>query len=374
MERPMRVQSFLEPANLTGRNIFNVDFGDDGTTWVAASDGLHRFDGYHWRRLSMADGLPSDFVRCVMVDRNAACVWVGTNAGVAVLSTTDLSVRRSLTHELAGPNVRRIRRGAAKSIWICSDRWLTAPDSRAGITRIRSATAAPEVFTTKHGLPDDYVMDFYHDSEGRNWALTDNGLGRLEGSRFVAELVDLGPDEASRRFWSMVEGPGGRLLAATRAGLYQRSIEGWIRLHTWRFDNPQMFMSHAGELLIPRPRFLRLLYLPSASLQPDTKFRPNFNPFPFNTGPIRLEDVRTAPDDTIWFVGRNLLVRWMQPGRSTRRSGVACRVTPSSGSPRVAGNGRVIQRASNGSAVQSAANRRPPRQPRRFRFRPRSTP
>ena len=60
-----RVHSFLRDAQLEEKGVFCLDFEADGTLWVAASDGLRRYDGYRWERFDSSDGLPSDYVRCV---------------------------------------------------------------------------------------------------------------------------------------------------------------------------------------------------------------------------------------------------------------------------------------------------------------------
>ena len=43
-----RITSFLEDAKLADRVVFDFTFQDDGTIWVAASDGLYRSHGYVW--------------------------------------------------------------------------------------------------------------------------------------------------------------------------------------------------------------------------------------------------------------------------------------------------------------------------------------
>ena len=81
--QPWRVTSFLEDANLQGRGVFFLDFEADGTVWIAASDGLYRYDGYRWDRYTSAHGLPSDYVRSVRVTHDGE-LWVGTDRGAGV--------------------------------------------------------------------------------------------------------------------------------------------------------------------------------------------------------------------------------------------------------------------------------------------------
>jgi PAS domain S-box-containing protein len=314
------VQSFLNDARLVDRNLFQIAFdAQDQTIFVASSDGVHRYDGYRWSVTK--DGLPSVFVRAVFVDSERRELWVGTDKGIAVLSLPDLEVRRTIRSELAGRNVRRIRRGANGAIWICSDRWIIGKDAPSGLTRYEPATDTWTRFTTKDGLPNDYVMDLFVDKNRTSWVLTDDGLARLrDDGQFDRKVKTPRESEDERRIWSMADSPLGGVVAATRRALYHRVGDEWRRTHRWAFDNPQLFLMKNGQLVMPRVRFQRMLFLDKQQLAEEwTRFQPEFTPFPFTPGVQRLEDIALAPDDSVWIVGRNLLLRWVPDG-TTRES------------------------------------------------------
>jgi len=154
--QPWRVTSFVEDANLQGSGIFFVDFEADGTVWVAASNGLYRYDGYRWDRYTSTDGLPSDYVRSVRVTRDGK-LWVGTDRGAVLFDGETFDPRGSESH-LAGPSVRRIIEDPDGTVWFCCDQWPPA-DVPAGLTRLRDGTW--QSWTTEDGLPSDYVSDVF---------------------------------------------------------------------------------------------------------------------------------------------------------------------------------------------------------------------
>ncbi len=71
---------------LPSNRVYDVAFDPaDGTPWLATAGGVVRASGAAWRAWSSADGLPSDVVRTVAVDRRGV-VWAGADAGIAFLA------------------------------------------------------------------------------------------------------------------------------------------------------------------------------------------------------------------------------------------------------------------------------------------------
>ncbi len=54
----------------------------DGYIWFATQVGAARFDGYDFEYLTMSNGLPNNFVNCLLATRNGD-VWFGTEGGIA---------------------------------------------------------------------------------------------------------------------------------------------------------------------------------------------------------------------------------------------------------------------------------------------------
>jgi len=82
-DRPWQVESFALPAGLANQRVYDIAFEASGKVWLAAGDGLRSFDGYRWRSYGPNEGLPSRFIRAVLVTRNGE-LWVGSDAGAGV--------------------------------------------------------------------------------------------------------------------------------------------------------------------------------------------------------------------------------------------------------------------------------------------------
>jgi hypothetical protein len=103
LDQNWRIADFSKDASIKGRNVFNIAFEKGATpktlarVWVATSDGLREFDGYHWTRHGITNGIPSDFVRCVHVTRSGV-VWVGTDHGAGIYDGRTFRVPPGMTN------------------------------------------------------------------------------------------------------------------------------------------------------------------------------------------------------------------------------------------------------------------------------------
>ncbi|UCE60564.1 MAG: PAS domain S-box protein [Phycisphaerales bacterium] len=308
-----QITSLLEDAGLGGRFIFIIDFDEAGNLWAATGDGLHSYDGYTWKRYSTEDGLPSDFVRCLTV-ANDGRVWIGTDAGIAVLNEP-----RRITPlpdaGLAGPNVRRIVEDRDGTLWFCSDTWLN-PNVSSGVASLRQGVWT--TYTKDDGLPSDYVSDYFHDSQGRRFVLTDSGLAQWSGRGWVRPLEELGLDDHDEYFWSIVEVPSLGVLATTEYAFFILSDDRWTRITNTvpSFRHPKVTATSDGELfaLPESPEKVFLAW-------DETGFVPSSASFHDHGWPEYLTE---APDGSIWAVGYSLLLRLVRSaGEWTEYSGIA---------------------------------------------------
>ena len=68
-DQPWQITSYATDAGLTRQRVFDIAFTPDGTAWVAAEDGLRRFDGFEWERFGTNTGLAKHvYARCVRDD------------------------------------------------------------------------------------------------------------------------------------------------------------------------------------------------------------------------------------------------------------------------------------------------------------------
>jgi len=120
-DRPWQLQNFAEAAGLQHQRVFDLDFGANGTVWLAASSGLYQFDGYRWVRRGRDNGLPSDYVRCVCMTRGGL-LWVGTAEGAGLYDPVhERFDSMDTAAHLPNRNVRAIREEADGALWFSCD-------------------------------------------------------------------------------------------------------------------------------------------------------------------------------------------------------------------------------------------------------------
>ena len=76
-------ETFTTATGLVSNAVRAIDSRGD-TVWFGTPDGVSRRSGGEWRSYRTRDGLPSDDVAALLVDRDGN-VWAGTSAGLAVL-------------------------------------------------------------------------------------------------------------------------------------------------------------------------------------------------------------------------------------------------------------------------------------------------
>src|SRR3569623_3773952 len=73
-------RSFGSENGLSTLSIIAAAQTSDGLLWLGTEDGLFVFDGAHFHRLGIAEGLPSSWIFSLLADDRG--VWVGTASGV----------------------------------------------------------------------------------------------------------------------------------------------------------------------------------------------------------------------------------------------------------------------------------------------------
>lgn len=127
------------------------------------------------RHFSREDGLPSNFIRSLCVDREGN-LWVGMEgAGLARIKRVAFQ-SYGRKQGLSGDCVMSICQGAKGELWI----GLLAD----GVERLKDGVVTH--YGTAQGLPNDYVHSVFYDRNHQLWVGTwGGGLCRLEGNKFV---------------------------------------------------------------------------------------------------------------------------------------------------------------------------------------------
>lgn len=308
VDQPWRVFSLLADSGLSQKNLFDISFrrtsgvGGSYHVWIAASDGLYESDGYSWRRYTQADGLPSNFIRCILVTRQGQ-VWVGTDQGAGVFDGHSFSTMGS-ERGLAGPNLRRIYEDPDGTLWFCSDSWPRG-EASGGIAYLRNGEW--RAYHRSDGLPSEYVVNYFRDSQGRQFAVTLAGLAQRNGDRWVTVIT---PPADPTMNWS-----AGCMAESAQQGLLfsiGREVFRW-RDGAWHLEPIRDYHEHGicatsdGRILggrsIDETRHALMEWTPGGWKQVSATY----------LVPRRYHEViREAPDGSIWLLGYDCLVRWQR--------------------------------------------------------------
>ncbi|MDP8243689.1 MAG: ATP-binding protein [Candidatus Hinthialibacter antarcticus] len=308
-DRRWAYHDFTQDANLTNKSVFDFDFDQEGALWAAASDGLYHYDGYQWKQFTTEDGLPSDFVRCVLVASDKK-LWVGTDKGAGVF---DGSQFLSLGPEdgLSSQSVRRIRETKNGAIWFCCDRW---PDINTAGGAVRLLNGQWSTYTLESGLPNDHVMDVFEDSQSRLFFLTASGIYQLSDDEWLP-IISPSDFDGDLQFWSMAETEQGDLIASTHKGIYQFANDEWTfyadinRSEVYPFIVPQLVV-YGDDLLS---------FLPTAAPNEQALHRfvdGSFSPIEdsqIDVGDLFNQQLKAAPDGSVWGCGDGFIFRAFPP-------------------------------------------------------------
>ncbi|HTI99185.1 MAG TPA: ATP-binding protein [Dongiaceae bacterium] len=299
--RPWQVKAYANVAGLEHRRVFDIAFTPDNTAWLAVDDGLRKFDGFDWARFGTNAGLPSTFVRAVCVDTDNR-LWVGSDAGAGIFD-----VRQNRYESPAPPaglanlNVREIDCDPEGTLWFSCDQWPESNIQPGGLSRLKAGQW--KTFTTTNGLPMNYVIGYFRDTTGRQFALTPHGWAqRQEGQwgpplnpGYQAEDCILHLAEAGD---GTLFAQGEHLLLLLQNGQWRPAAGNRTRLVCSLRDGGVAAVEYD-------PATSRLWF----SLWDGTRFVAQSAPVscPLNA---RLYHLREAPDGALWCVGYGTVVRW----------------------------------------------------------------
>jgi signal transduction histidine kinase/CheY-like chemotaxis protein/streptogramin lyase len=299
-DRPWQVTSYAEQAGLTHQRVFDIAFEKDGNVWLAADNGLWRYNGYAWQLFDTNSGLPSSFVRAVLVTRNGE-LWVGTDKGAGVFDPDrNRYETRGSEKGLAGPNIRQISEDPDGTLWFCCDQWPETATGKGGLTSRRQGRW--ETYDSKRGMPLDYIIGYFRDSSGRQFAMTPHGWVQRRGNDWARPQN--GGYEAEECVLHMAEGAGGALFAQGEHALLI------LTNNQWQVQDSGTVLvgnTQSGEIIAARWNNTR------GTLRFDSWDGQKFVPL---SGPVacppgsRFYRLRQSPDGAIWCVGNGTVVQW----------------------------------------------------------------
>lgn len=213
-------------AGLPGGVVYSIAKDRSGAVWVAANDGLARFDGKSWQRVGADWNFPGRNARAVFIDRDGT-LWVAneerifyltsgahafTDAGIAVgwvshmVQAPDGAIWMS---ERYGGSLRRIvpKKGEAAAqvavvdgasgllfdsngaLWVGTNGKGIRYGQISGFPKAalrNDSFTKQEEFTVKDGMSADNILPLLEDADGNIWVGTSAGLDRFRPRAMVS--------------------------------------------------------------------------------------------------------------------------------------------------------------------------------------------
>jgi ligand-binding sensor domain-containing protein/AraC-like DNA-binding protein len=245
-----------------------------GNLWMATTaDGLKRMTGDTLMGLTTDEGLPDDFIRCLLIDRDEN-IWIGTDTGGLVQLRDSLVRSVTRDHRIPESAVSAVMEDRKGFLWIgmrnsglCrmkDERVIETFDAKSGISsnkvRILFEDSSGNLWVgtedsglvflrngqwnrinSESGLRSNNVMALFQDRKGVIWIGTDKGLdrfrnGKIDPPRALAGL-------AGYHVRALLETRDGLLLAGTNQGLFKASVKSVEKIDLNRTDSEPEIVS-----------------------------------------------------------------------------------------------------------------------------------
>jgi ligand-binding sensor domain-containing protein len=146
----------------------------DGTVWAATNNGLVSWKNGTTRVYRKADGLPTDRLRSVAIDRDGL-LWIGTTGGGLYSFSDGIFLK---AEGLPNEHVRAVLPDPDGGVW--------AATAGGGLARVTSRDGqGTKTYTVADGLPTNQLSALARDAQGTLWIGTwGSGVCRMSEGRF----------------------------------------------------------------------------------------------------------------------------------------------------------------------------------------------
>lgn len=142
----------------------------EGNIWVGSDQGISLFNRSSWTNYSTKDGLISNNVISIFVDKDGTVLVGFDEKGINGFVRNEWERGDTYLdeeHLFPVPSVRVFAQDSEGVIWLGANDQL-----------IKNLNGTPQRFTTSNGLPSDTIISLLIDDKNHVWAGTDRGLGK----------------------------------------------------------------------------------------------------------------------------------------------------------------------------------------------------
>jgi ligand-binding sensor domain-containing protein/signal transduction histidine kinase len=236
------VRTYTVADGLAHDEVIQILQDSHGFLWFCTTEGLSRFDGYHFKTYDVRSGLPSARINGILESRRGSIYWIATESG-GVSRFDPLARSQSVANQQTSAAL---------------------PESDANRPLFTNYPVGDEEQT-------NFVNVVYEDHAGRIWAGTSGGLFRLEvddpaGSFQRVELGLKARPDRVLEIYSIIEDREGSLWIGTALGLVRRLLDGRTIHYTlqpaqatdtvWALledDEGRLWLGHQSGVLLLRP-------------------------------------------------------------------------------------------------------------------------
>jgi len=199
-----------------------------GNLWMATmADGLKRMAGDTLTGLSTDEGLPDDFIRCLLVDRDEN-IWIGMDTGGLV------QLRDPLVRNITGDD--GIPESAVSAVMEDRRGFLWVGTRNSGLRKMKNDRII-ETFDAQTGISSNKVRILFEDSDANLWVGTeDSGLAILQKGRW--NKINSESGLSSNHVTAILQDKKGVIWIGTDKGL--------DRFRDGKIDPPGAFAGLAG--------------------------------------------------------------------------------------------------------------------------------
>lgn len=197
--------AFAEEAT-AGTSVWSFCQGRDGVVWAATDNGLVRWEKGLTRVYRKADGLPTDKLRSITLDREGV-LWIGTTGGGLVSFSGGRFEIFSTSNGFPNDQVRAVCADPGGGVW--------AATAGGGLAHVGAGKIT--TYTSADGLPTNQLSALALDSKGTLWIGTwGSGLCRMRAGSFshLSSAEGLSGDQ----IWSLYTDREGSLWVGTWVG------------------------------------------------------------------------------------------------------------------------------------------------------------